>query len=251
MPFAINDLIYFSSIIYFMYQHVIICDQQQLYALGSYSILREQSMFETYCMLQDLKEIDYWASKHPQSLLILDSALLNFNNEAGLLYFKSLLIEHPVMVIVNDEDDLQLFKLIDAGVSVMITRNVSEKAYLKAMEMAYKHKIFFSDQLANRIYNLVYQIDKMKQTEVVYALDAYDKYILIRVCEEASSKQIANELCCSKRTVEGHRTRLMQKLGVTNVAGLVKIALLTKLYQHYLSNPGLYDLRACFKTSSL
>lgn len=29
-----------------MYQHVIICDQQQLYALGSYSILREQSMFE-------------------------------------------------------------------------------------------------------------------------------------------------------------------------------------------------------------
>ena len=234
-----------------MYQHVIICDQQQLYALGSYSILREQSMFETYCMIQELKEIGYWASQYPQSLLIIDSALLNFNDEASLLYFKTLQDDHPVMVIINDEDDLQLFKLIDAGVSVMVTRNVSEQAYLKAMDMAFKHKIFFCDQLANRVYNLVYQVDKIKQIEEVYALDPYDKYILIRVCEEASSKQIAQELFCSKRTIEGHRTRLMQKLGVTNVAGLVKIAMLTKLYQHYLSNPGLYDVTACLKTSSL
>lgn len=234
-----------------MYPHVIICDQQKLYALGSYSILREQSMFETYCMIQDLKEIHYWTSKHPQSLLILDSALLNFNDEAVLSHFKALQQAHPVMVIINDEDDLQLFKLLDAGVSVIVTRNVSEEGYLKAMDMASKHKIFFCNELANRIYNLVYQVDKIKQVEEVYALDAYDKYILIRVCEEASSKQIATELFCSKRTIEGHRTRLMQKLGVTNVAGLVKIAMLTKLYQHYLSNPGLYDVTACLKTSSL
>ena len=234
-----------------MYQHVIICDQQKLYALGSYCILREQSMFETYCMIQDLKEIDYWASRHPGSLLIVDSALLNFDHKDSLIHFNELQKEHPMMVIINEEDDLQLFRLIDIGISVMVTRNVSETEYLKAMEMAFKHKIFFCNQLANRVYNLVYQVDKIKQIEEVYALDAYDKYILIRVCEEASSKQIAKELSCSKRTIEGHRTRLMQKLGVTNMAGLVKITLLTKLYQHYLSNPGLYDVTACFKTSSL
>ncbi len=234
-----------------MYQHVIICDQQKLYALGSYSILKEQSMFETYCMIQALQEIDYWASKHPQSLLILDSALLSFGENASMEHFIQLQKDHPIMVIVNDEDDVQLFRLIDAGVSVMVTRTVSELDYLKAMEMATKRKIFFCNQLAARVYNLVYQVDKIKQIEEVYALNAYDKYILIRICEEASSKQIAQELFCSKRTVEGHRTRLMQKLGVTNVAGLVKITLLTKLYQHYLSNPGLYDVTACFKTSSL
>lgn len=234
-----------------MYQHVIICDQQKLYALGSYSILKEQSMFETYCMIQELKEIDYWASKHPQSLLILDSALLHFGDEKSLIHFNTLLKDHPIMVIMNEEDDVQLFRLIDAGVSVMVTRSVSETEYLKAMEMATKRKIFFCNQLAERVYNLVYQVDKIKQIEEVYALNAYDKYILIRICEEASSKQIAQELYCSTRTVEGHRTRLMQKLGVTNVAGLVKITMLTKLYQHYLSNPGLYDVTACFKTSSL
>jgi DNA-binding NarL/FixJ family response regulator len=234
-----------------MYQHVIICDQQKLYALGSYSILKEQSMFESYIMLNDLKDIDHYLSMHSNALLVLDSGLLNFAEPSILAHFQRLQKDHPIMVIMNEEDDAQLFRLIDAGVSVMVSRNVSEQEYMKALEMASKRKIFFCDQLAPRVYNLVYQVDKIKLSEAVHDLDSYDKYILIRVCEEASSKQIAQELFCSKRTVEGHRTRLMQQFGVTNVAGLVKIAMSTKLYQHYLSNPGLYDLTACAKTSSL
>lgn len=234
-----------------MYQQVIICDQQKLYALGSCNIIKEQSMFESYHLIQELKEIERWIIEGSKCLLVIDSSLLNFSDSACLTFFKRLQEEHPIMVIMNEEDDLQLFRLIDAGVSVMVNRTVSEIEYVKAMDMASKRKIFFCNQLAERVYNLVYQVDKIKQVEEVHALNTYDKYILIRVCEEASSKQIAQELYCSKRTVEGHRTRLMQKFGVTNVAGLVKIALLTKLYQHYLSNPGLYDLTACAKTSAL
>jgi FixJ family two-component response regulator len=93
--------------------------------------------------------------------------------------------------------------------------------------------------------------EKIKLIEKVHQLHTYDKYILLRICEEASSKQIAYEVGHSKRTVEGHRTKLMQKFDVKNVAGLVKIAFLTKLYDHYLSNPGLYDVTLCAKTSSL
>jgi hypothetical protein len=55
----------------------------------------------------------------------------------------------------------------------------------------------------------------------------------------------------SKRTIEGHRTKLMQQFDVKNLAGLVKIAFLTKLYDHYLMNPGLYDVTLCAKTSAL
>ena len=85
----------------------------------------------------------------------------------------------------------------------------------------------------------------------MYTLKLYDKYILIRICQEAPSKQIAFELGNSKRTIEGHRTKMMQLFEVKNVAGLVKIACISKLYENYLSNPGLYDVTLCAKTSSL
>jgi DNA-binding NarL/FixJ family response regulator len=40
-----------------------------------------------------------------------------------------------------------------------------------------------------------------------------------------SSKRIAHELLISPRTVEVHRARLMQKMGVRNAAGLIRMAL--------------------------
>jgi FixJ family two-component response regulator len=41
-----------------------------------------------------------------------------------------------------------------------------------------------------------------------------------------SSKQIAHELSISPRTVDIHRSQLMQKLGVRNIASLVRVALM-------------------------
>jgi len=43
----------------------------------------------------------------------------------------------------------------------------------------------------------------------------------------------------------------MQLFAVKNVAGLVKITFVTKLYEHYLSNPGWYASFLLAKTSSL
>jgi DNA-binding CsgD family transcriptional regulator len=37
--------------------------------------------------------------------------------------------------------------------------------------------------------------------------------------------EIADKLCLSQRTVEGHRMSIMQKLGVKNTVGLIKAAL--------------------------
>jgi len=39
------------------------------------------------------------------------------------------------------------------------------------------------------------------------------------------NKTIADELCISIKTVEAHRSRVMQKMGVDSVAALVQLAL--------------------------
>ena len=128
---------------------------------------------------------------------------------------------------------------------------MSSAEWNKAVEMACQGKVYFCNHTAERVFALTQGMNQITLIEKVQSLSLYDKFILIRICEEASSKQIAAELGHSKRTIEGHRTRLMQTLGVKNVAGLVKIALITKLYEHYLSNPGWYASFLLAKTSSL
>jgi DNA-binding NarL/FixJ family response regulator len=157
----------------------------------------------------------------------------------------------PVMIVLNEQDEFVLHELIGYGFSVIVSRNVTKEEWLKGLEMARKDKVYFSNDIAHKISLLIHKEEDVQLVDKVYQLSLYDKYILIRICQEAPSKLIAFELGHSKRTVEGHRTKMMQLFDVKNVAGLVKVAFTSKLYDHYLSNPGLYDFTLCAKTSSL
>jgi DNA-binding NarL/FixJ family response regulator len=234
-----------------MQKKVIICDQQKLYAMGCHSLLKNKSLFDEYCQIETLDQVNDKLLGNHSKLLIIDSGLLAFNEPRAAYKINELNKLIPIMVLINEDDDLQLYQIIDSGVSVVVSRNVSQEEYIKAIEMACEGKIYFCSTISHRVFDLVNKMDKIKMIERVNKLASYDKYILVRICDEASSKQIAAEVGHSKRTIEGHRTKLMQLLEVKNLAGLVKVALNTKLYDDYLTNPGLYDINLCAKTSAL
>ena len=49
--------------------------------------------------------------------------------------------------------------------------------------------------------------------------------IIKLICLERTNQEIADELFLSKRTVEGHRRRILEKVGAKNTAGLVVYAI--------------------------
>ena len=257
MNYAVTvALHYCKPLTHYMQSQVIICDQQSVYALGCGTLINEHPQFNGYCIIRNLQMLNEIMSEdHPNydfpKVLVLDSGMLNFTNPLTYKTIHQLKKSVPVMVLFNDEDDLHLYNLIDIGFSVIVSRHVSEKDWVKALLMAQQDKVYFCATIADKVFALMNQMDKIKQIEIMQQLNIYDKYILVRICQEASSKQIAYEVGHSKRTIEGHRTKLMQQFEVKNLAGLVKIAFLTKLYDHYLMNPGLYDVTLCAKTSAL
>ncbi|MDX2291599.1 MULTISPECIES: response regulator transcription factor, partial [Streptomyces] len=55
--------------------------------------------------------------------------------------------------------------------------------------------------------------------------------IMRLICNEFTSKEIAETLNLSKRTVEGHRTRIMDKIGAKSIAGIITFAVEQGIYQ--------------------
>lgn len=240
------------------YQHqqdpkkVYICDQQAIYAMGCSQLVQAHPMCNGYRMLSSIEEIAGFELGLAEGLLIIDCAMFDFETTSVRKKIKTLQQLFPLIILLNeDTPDYVLYQLIELEVEVIVSRNMSSQEWNRAVEMACLHKVYFCQHTAERVLTLTQTMDKINLIERVRALSLYDKYILIRICEEASSKQIAAELGHSKRTIEGHRTRLMQTLAVKNVAGLVKIAFITKLYEHYLANPGWYANFLLAKTSSL
>jgi DNA-binding NarL/FixJ family response regulator len=56
-------------------------------------------------------------------------------------------------------------------------------------------------------------------------LSSRERQVLQLVCEGYSSRRVADAVCLSPKSVDTYRSRLMRKLGVSNVAGLVKVAI--------------------------
>ena len=51
-----------------------------------------------------------------------------------------------------------------------------------------------------------------------------EREIIQLVCEDFTNREIGEQLEISKRTIEGHRERIMKKMNVKSVAGLVAFA---------------------------
>jgi DNA-binding NarL/FixJ family response regulator len=234
-----------------MQSQVIICDQQAIYAIGSAMLIDKHPSYLTPKIINDFKGINELLVPDTPLVLVIDSNMVDFANQPITNALIKLKKHTPIMVVLNDSDHLLLYQFIENGFSVIVSRAASRAEWLKGLEMVSQDKVFFSEEISCKVASLMENMDDLHLIEKITTLPLYDKYILIRICQEAPSKQIAHELGHSKRTIEGHRTKMMQLFDVKNVAGLVKIACISKLYQHYLSNPGLYDVTLCAKTSSL
>ena len=74
-------------------------------------------------------------------------------------------------------------------------------------------------------YHMNSRRDQARNVPVRVRLEEAERQVLQLIAEGQSSKQIASNLHLSVKTVETHRTRLMDKLGMHNVAALVRYAI--------------------------
>jgi DNA-binding NarL/FixJ family response regulator len=70
---------------------------------------------------------------------------------------------------------------------------------------------------------------RAKKGESTNHLTTREKEVLTQLCAGLSSTEIASEMGLSPRTVDAHRARIMIKLNIHHMPGLVKYAIVNKL----------------------
>ena len=79
---------------------------------------------------------------------------------------------------------------------------------------------------------LVEHIRGGKESDPLAELTDRQKQILKLIAEGANTKQIAHDLQLSPKTVEAHRSQIMDRLNIRDVPGLVKAAIRAGLVSH-------------------
>lgn len=136
--------------------------------------------------------------------------------------------EMKILILSMYNDVAIAGRLRDIGVRGFLSKNTDDHTLLHVVKNIDEGNTHF-EILRNSSTSSEEGNSKIFYQEKIKALSEREKEILILVVNGLSNQQIGEKLFISHRTVDTHRTNLMRKLEVSNVASLVRIALKTAL----------------------
>ncbi|MEJ7681670.1 MAG: response regulator transcription factor [Segetibacter sp.] len=128
-----------------------------------------------------------------------------------------------IIALTNFEDVFYVKNMIKNGAQGYLLKTADIEVLLKAIETVYKGEEFFDEAIKSKL--IQDSLFGKRRTGLTPMLTRREKEVLKFIIDEFTNPQIADKLFLSLRTVEKHRTSLLQKLGVKNTAGLVKEAI--------------------------
>ena len=129
-----------------------------------------------------------------------------------------------VVILSMHSADEYVFPALRAGASGYLVKGSGLSELTSAIRAVHKGNAFFSPEVSKTLLNKT-----QRSGEGPDPLTEREREVLQLVVEGKTSPQIAALLNISAKTVEGHRGRIMNKLEIHDVAGLVRYAIRTGL----------------------
>jgi len=132
-----------------------------------------------------------------------------------------------VITLTMFGEESYYLKMIEAGAKGFLLKNSGIDEVIKAIKTVDNGGTYFSQEI---LYNVVKNIqEERKEAGPPIQLSSREREILELICKGFSNTEIASELNISKRTVEKHRSNILDKTATHNTASLVMYAVENKL----------------------
>lgn len=157
-------------------------------------------------------------------VILLDIHMPIMDGYTTLPEIKKLYPEMKVIMLSMNNDASIITKMMEIGANSYLTKESDSETIYQAIRTCYEQEFFFNDLTNKALLNgLRTKRPSENATPDVHLTDK-EVTILKLMCEEKSTKEIADMVDLSPRTVEAIRDKLKTKTGVKSMAGLVMYA---------------------------
>jgi len=212
---------------------VVLVDDHQLIRIGIKALLKSESYIDVIGEVNTAKEtLNYIDEKGPD-VVLMDISL---DDGDGILLTKEIVKKHKnvkvIMLSMHMKEDF-IQRSIKAGASGYILKDSPKDELIIAIKEVAKGEKYFASEVSqlmvssyvNKAGDFAFKKRKLS------GLTKREIQIIKLLSDGLSNQKIANQLGISHRTVDTHRTNIMQKVKVKNVAELVKYSIVNKLIE--------------------
>jgi DNA-binding NarL/FixJ family response regulator len=206
---------------------ILLVDDHTLFREGLKGLLKESRNFDVVAEAGTVNDALAIALKLTPDLVLMDIAMVDINGIEGTQLLLEKIPGLKVIVISMYSKMDYIIGALQAGASGYLVKDTTPDKLLNALDTVARGSYYFDHRSLGEIVNFVLE---QKDRRPFLSEENYDRLtrreqeIMRLVAQGLSSKDIGAKLFISPKTVDNHRTKIMEKLEMDSVVDLVKYA---------------------------
>ncbi|MDP4216459.1 MAG: response regulator transcription factor [Bacteroidota bacterium] len=211
---------------------LVIADDHEIFRDGLALMLSKQETISLVGQAGDGRELIELVRESKPDMALIDIKMPRLD---GIAAARMMLQENPRLLIIAlsmfEEENL-IVDMLEAGARGYLLKNADKQESLEAIFTVHEGNIFYCRHTTARLASLIVnsKFDMHRKPATAKFTDRETEIIRL-ICQQNTAQEIGEKLFLSKRTVEGYRTRILEKMNVRNTAGVVVFALRNSLIQ--------------------
>jgi two-component system response regulator NreC len=210
---------------------VLVADDHTILREGLVGILRGDPAIEVVGEATDGAETVEKAAKLRPDVLVLDISMPRLNGLEAARRIRESQPSVRILILTMYDDEEYVLKLVRAGVSGYLLKESAASELLAAIHAVREGKSYFGPHAQKALADS-WQRELAVPDDPYGSLTNREREVFQLVAEGKTNAQIAELLFISPKTVDNHRTRVMEKLGLHSSSELVRFAARRKLVRY-------------------
>jgi two-component system invasion response regulator UvrY len=207
-------------------KHLLIVDAHEITRQGYISVLRSRRNDLEFGEAGSFPEALQLVTARTWDLIILELCMPGRSGLELLDQLASVGSDSPVLVSTIHDEESYGIRAIRRGVSGYFCKAAGVQEFVNAVEILLDGKKYLSASLIQSLMGAMHPSVAERPHE---ELSDREFQVLQRLAAGVAIKHMAQEMCLSPKTVSTYRTRIMKKLGVISLVGLVEYCLENRL----------------------
>jgi DNA-binding NarL/FixJ family response regulator len=203
---------------------VVLADDHTLVRAGIRSLLESVPGVEVVAESGDGRETLELIGKHRPDVALLDIGMPGLS---GLEVAKRTTQESPrtrVIILSMHADAIYITQALRAGVAGYLLKGAAVAELPLALQAVMKGETYLTPKISQQVVEGFLR-ETGEEPGMLEGLTGRQREILQLIAEGQSTREMAEVLGVSVKTIETHRLRLMERLGIHDVPGLVRFAI--------------------------
>ena len=208
--------------------NVVVADDHGLIRDGIQAMLKYEDDIEIVAEAENGLDATIQVEHKKPDIVLMDIMMPEMNGIEAMKKIKEGSPDSKIILMSMEISEEFISEALEYGVSGYLPKDVRKKTLVSAIEKVHEGEEFFDPKVSEAIFKNYYK----KKTKGYAAaakgsgkISKREEEILTLVCQGLSNKEISDKLFISVRTVDSHKSHIMEKLNLKNTVDLIKFAI--------------------------